>query len=391
MLHICRVSLYVLRAALLLGSLLLSLSCTQNYNVHIVSLGLVAPLSGDAHLVGADWVFAARRAIDEWNAAGEAVPFRVRLVIYDQAEGPVLARRLAVDPSIMGVAGFWQDGPAGDARKTLADAALPLISLAPPLTREAGAEGPASLHLLPPQGDIYRGIGAFLRENLKNESAVLVIGPTVQDLARARGFQEQMSKAGITDMRVQAAGPYASDYSSVLSRSGGASSETILFSGAAASAQDFLQQLASSELSPDANVVLLPDAHPLPSADATPRGGAYWMTGAGGQPTDKGKALIDAFQEEKGRQPYPSAMTAYDGVELLLQGLATAWGARQRLDRAGVAEFLRRTTVYHGLAQQYEFDGRGMVINPSVYAYRLKKGMFPGELAAKVSVPPAAR
>lgn len=78
------------------------LSCTApQYTLRTAKIGLVAPLSGGG---GHGWVAQARDAVREWNQtvlAGR--PFRIELIVYDEDEGPVVARRLLVDPEVRGV------------------------------------------------------------------------------------------------------------------------------------------------------------------------------------------------------------------------------------------------------------------------------------------------
>ena len=73
------------------------------YTLRTVKVGLVAPLSGPAHVDGQQWVLKARDAVWRWNTtvlAGR--PYRIELVIYDAVEGTAVARRLSVDPEVIG-------------------------------------------------------------------------------------------------------------------------------------------------------------------------------------------------------------------------------------------------------------------------------------------------
>ena len=50
------------------------------------------------------WIEETRAVVREWNQTELAVkPFRIELIIYDEGEGPAVARRILVDPEVRGV------------------------------------------------------------------------------------------------------------------------------------------------------------------------------------------------------------------------------------------------------------------------------------------------
>ncbi len=85
---------------------LVLLACTApEYTLRTVKIGLVAPLSGPKQGEGARWAQAARNTVRGWNQTALAGrPYRVELIIYDEAEGPVVARRLLLDAAVLAVA-----------------------------------------------------------------------------------------------------------------------------------------------------------------------------------------------------------------------------------------------------------------------------------------------
>ncbi len=86
--------------------LLVALACSPlQYNLRTIKIGLVAPITGPRHAEGEAWVPEVRAMVSEWNRGATGL-YRVELVIYDESEGPVVARRLAVDPEVLGVAGY---------------------------------------------------------------------------------------------------------------------------------------------------------------------------------------------------------------------------------------------------------------------------------------------
>ena len=117
---------------------------------------------------------------------------------------------------------------------------------------------------------------------------------------------------------------------------------------------------------------------------------AYWVSGVSGAgAADEAKAFIASVKAETGRMPHPATLAAYDGVKLFLNGLEKMGAAQQTPSRAGARRQLSQTTVYQGLAQRYEFDGRGRVLNPSVYVLSLHGSALDDHVEAKVAVPAA--
>ncbi len=349
----------------------------------------MAPLTGEAQILGQDWVRAAKGLIAAWNDASTQHPFKVRLVVYDQSEGAAVAGRLAADPTVVGVVGYWQDGLTDEARVALRDAGLPVISLAFPQDQQTDSPS-AILHFMPTQTEFHRGVGTFVRGNLKTDAITLVIGPTVQDLARAREFQEQVSKVGVSNVRVRAVAPYVSDYRHLLGRFNDTALGTVVFVGATGSSSEFLSQIKSSEFGQTLRVLFLSNPVPVTDNGAAPvaRIEAYWVSGVSGSgTTDEAKAFIASVKTETGRAPHPSTLAAYDGVQLFLNGFEKTIAAQKAPSRAGAQRFLSQTTVYQGLAQRYEFDGRGRLLNPSVYLRRLPGDAFADQVEVKVAVP----
>lgn len=374
----------------LLAALLSSSGCASAANnVQTVTLGLVAPLTGEAQILGQDWVRAAKGLIAAWNDASNQNTLRVRLVVYDQSEGAAVAGRLAADPTVVGAVGYWQDGLTDEVRVAFRDAGLSVVSLAFPPDQQTDSPS-AMLHFMPTQSEIHRGAGTFVRGNLKTDAVTLVIGPTVQDLARAREFQEQVARVGVSDVRVQAAPPYVSDYRNLLGRLNDTAPGTVVFVGAAGSSSEFLSQLKSSEFGQMLRVIFL--SNPMPVADKgaalVPHIEAYWVSGfSGSEAIDEAEAFVASVREETGRAPHPSTLAAYDGVKLFLNGLEKMMATQKAPSRVGAQRFLSQTTAYQGLAQRYDFDGRGRLLNPSVYLRRLPGDMFTDQVEVKVAVP----
>jgi branched-chain amino acid transport system substrate-binding protein len=119
-----------------------------------VKIGLVAPFEGRYRYVGYDVIYAVRLALYEANEQGGVAGYGVELVAYDDGADPVMAvgqaRKLGVDPDVVGAIGHFREETTAAAVGTYAEAGIPLIApavLSPDLTRDEGVVyrlGPAA-------------------------------------------------------------------------------------------------------------------------------------------------------------------------------------------------------------------------------------------------------
>lgn len=379
----------------LLGVLLLGCQGSDS-RLRIVKIGLVAPLSGEGFSEGYRWLYAAKEAIATWNATAVAKPFRVELVTYDEAEGPLVARRLAVDADVLAVLGYQNGGSMAESLEAYREGDLGLLTVGAADDDTQPAQTPPYVfRLAPSQESLARATGLFVKQQLHKPSAALVAGPTLQALSSSEVFRVGASAVGLHIIRAEAVLPYSTDYLSVIKRLQEAAANVVLYSGSPADAQDFLSQLTASRAWAALPPVILTPSAAGPEALRGVQAGlgeVYWASSAADpRNSDAGRAFWEAYQDHWKEPPSPGSTVAYDGTRLLLQAIETVMNSPQAGRRQAVLEYLQGLSVYRGLAQQYQFDGRGQLLNPSAYFFRLDGGGFPGTFVAKVSAPASAR
>jgi branched-chain amino acid transport system substrate-binding protein len=96
-----------------------------------VKIGLVAPFEGRYRYVGYDVIYAVRLALREVNQDGGVAGYGVELVAYDDGGNPALAadqaRKLDVDPDVVGALGHFREPATAAALDAYAQAGLPLV------------------------------------------------------------------------------------------------------------------------------------------------------------------------------------------------------------------------------------------------------------------------
>lgn len=98
----------------------------------IVKIALVAPFEGRYRNVGYEVIYAVRLAVREANNSGGAAGYSIELVALDDsgdAEAAVeQARKIAIDPQVMGVIGHWLGANTTAAAPEYEVAGLPLLA-----------------------------------------------------------------------------------------------------------------------------------------------------------------------------------------------------------------------------------------------------------------------
>lgn len=97
-----------------------------------MKIGLVAPFEGRYRYVGYDVIYAVKLALHEANERGGVRGHGVELMAYDDGADPAAAveqaRKLGVDPDVVGAIGHFREDTTAAAAATYAEAGIPLIA-----------------------------------------------------------------------------------------------------------------------------------------------------------------------------------------------------------------------------------------------------------------------
>ncbi len=188
-----RLTLRVLFGLLLIGAL--SAGCRPVVRGPSLSIGLAAPFEGAQRDLGYEVLAAVKLAIAEQNAAGGQRGRPIALIaLNDEAEpagAMTAARKLAQDPSVIGVIGHWSAQTTAAALPIYRAAGLPLVvpSAGPPL-----AGHPRVDPMAPTSPEVAAALIAFLRQRPQTQRLALHIEPA--DLAAP--FETALRAAGYT-------------------------------------------------------------------------------------------------------------------------------------------------------------------------------------------------
>ena len=322
----------------------------------MLKVGLVTPLSGPYNAEGTRWLLAAKLAVEQWNATHEYSPYRIELVTHDETEGPDVARRLALDPEVLGVIGYTGGELSVQTTSTYWAAALPLLTVGPVAYDSPKSGPPRLLRLAADYSAQAEGISTFLELQLQASSAALVMGsdPMHQrwllDLERALATRS-VRTAVIAPLPADTA-DYRSVAQQVLSEEVGA----VVVAASPAEVLDFQRAYSLWESPPP--LIFIDTSKPAVTTEAL--SGVeqlYWTTSAGA-------AFEEPSQQHLGETLSPQAALVYDGVLLLLQAYLRVFEQDVEPTRDAVWMELREAETYYGILRSYQFDESGGLIEP---------------------------
>lgn len=317
--------------------------CTWPQGQPTVKIGLIAPLAGQAADEGYRWVFAAKQALREWNAAGH--PVYAELVAHDESDGPAAARRLAADPAVVAVVGHWRPEVAAQSASVYQQAGLTVLSLV-----YGGCDsrpGSAMLCVAPGRDALADATATFARGRAAQAAVALVAGPDLADLALAEALRAGAMRAGLRVVRTEAALPYAIEFSDMAPRLAAENPDVVVFSGSLAAALSFARDVPAMRAA---------------RVYALHRGGAptqrlapdFGLAPFGQPATAAFAAFRGAYQQAWGEAPSPEAAAVYDATRLVLRAVAAG-----RQGRQGVGDALRGGEPFTGVLGVYRpGDGR---------------------------------
>ncbi len=371
---------YAVLAALLLFVLA---GCVPASAPRTLKVGLVAPFSGRDAALGYNMLVGAKLALKDWNDRGGAGGSYIELVAQDDRNDPELgamqARKMALDPQVVGVAGHPSRESALAAAPIYRDAGLPAMLAGPALEAEQ-AGGPPVLLMGPTQRDVAERAVRFAVAQGARRLAVIV---RVEDPGAARGVPPaDASLAGMVATGARDAGlevpaggviaviPGLEDVLAFKLRD--LRVDMVFYDGSYVEGAAVLSAMRSRGLSAiflGGPGVGYPDF--LKLAGQAAEGAYYFSTGPSPAGLDTARPFVDAFRAAAGTDPWPQSLMAYQAMNGMLDTLHRGGSSGQPPSRAALRQSLA--------AGQFEdlTGGRGHI-------YRVERLSWPG---SEVSVP----
>ncbi|MEU3704326.1 bifunctional serine/threonine-protein kinase/ABC transporter substrate-binding protein [Streptomyces anulatus] len=336
-------------------------------------IGLQADLSGPSAALGAGQDRAARLAVAEHNARGDA-PFTLRLTTIDdggdEQRARAAVRRFAEDPLLVAALGATGTDAAREALVAYDEAALPLLSVVDGDIRHLNriflcARPRNDMQMLP----VAQFLGAYEIDRI-----ALVDDGTEYGRQTTRFLDTGLRGNGRTVL-AETVREGARDLDAEAVRIAAKRPGAVVYGGGWRDAGRFAKSLARAGfLGPKIATQAVHDPRFLAEAGEDAAGWLVVSTAADPASVPSVHPFAAAYRKRFDGAPPLFAAEAYDAVGLIA---ACAEGlGRERISRQDLLPALR-TTSYKGVSKSYAFEAaNGMYTGTGVFVYRVERGRF---------------
>jgi branched-chain amino acid transport system substrate-binding protein len=333
----------------------------------VVKIGLVAPFEGLHRHLGYEVLYAVKLAVRERNAVGGVSSYMVELVALDDgndpAQAPLQARKMIVDPDVMGVIGHFSDEAALAALDEYHRVGLALITQVAADT-VTGRCYPEFFRLYARNELLGMEAARHVVKELGMRRLAVLRGR--DDLAEA--FLKAAELLGATVVLDTDASEQ--DWLAALKA---ASPELIFFSGGAVEGAELITQVREAGIEAIFMGGSGLDGSYLAQIGGEAVRGTLYITAAPRiEELVNSGDFVTGYQALAGRLPGPQAIMAYDATRVLLEALARAIECQGRPTRSAVVTELGALQNYLGLTGPITFDDKGDLVAPKMYVYRIE-------------------
>lgn len=336
-------------------------------------IGLQADLSGASAALGTGQDRAARLAVAEHNARGDA-PFTLRLTTIDdggdEERARAAVRRFAEDPLLVAALGATGTDAAREALVAYDEAALPLLSVVDGDIRHLNriflcARPRNDMQMLP----VAQFLGAYEIDRI-----ALVDDGTEYGRQTTRFLDTGLRGNGRTVL-AETVREGARDLDAEAVRIAAKRPGAVVYGGGWRDAGRFAKSLTRAGfLGPKIATQAVHDPRFLAEAGEDAAGWLVVSTAADPASVPSVHPFAAAYRKRFDGAPPLFAAEAYDAVGLIA---ACARGlGRERISRQDLLPALR-TTSYRGVSKSYAFEpANGMYTGTGVFVYRVERGRF---------------
>jgi branched-chain amino acid transport system substrate-binding protein len=355
-----------------------------------LTVGVVAPLSGNLSALGLGIKQSAELAVDEANKKCTVKGYKLTVSAQDDeanpAKGAQAATKLSTDPNVVGVVGTLNSSVAQTVQPILRDKKIPQVSPAntnPTLTR-----GNDFLTAPKRQFDNYFRVcttddlqgpyaGNYLVEKAgKKKIAIITDGKTYGE-GLAAELSKQVAKKGGTIVGSEKVGEKDTDFSGVISKIKALAPEAVYYGGEYPVAGPLSKQMASAGL----NVPLMGGDGIFDGKFIELGGKEGDLATSVGAPTESlatAKAFVDAYKAKFGKEDYAAyGAFSYDAANAIIGALAktvdgAAWDESKR------DSMLTNVGSYSGSGAtgEVKFDQYGDSTNKVLTVYQVTSGKW---------------
>lgn len=344
----------------------------------VVTIGLVAPLTGDQAYIGQGVLKGAQMAVEDANARGPVFGnTRIKLVGLDDQHNPteavLAANKLAADPAVVGVVGHFNSSCSKAASAIYHEARLAQVS--PGSTNpDISRQGYDTFFRVCPTDDVQApAASGFVRDRLGLERVVVLDDQTTYGKGLADQFEARFRAAGGTVLQRAGLRQGEKDFTPLLARVKAAKPQLVFFGGVYPELALLLKQSRKIGLDvPWMGGDGIFDVSLIDLAGAGNAEGTYsTMLGVDPRQLPSARDFVARYEARHGQLGSFSAY-AYDAAGVLIEAVRRA-GAR---DRERVLAEVKATRDYPGILGTLNFDSKGDAVGKSVGIFQVRGDRF---------------
>ena len=355
-----------------------------------LTIGVVAPLSGNLSALGIGIKQSAELAVDEANQKCTVKGYKLTVSAQDDeanpAKGAQAATKLSTDPNVVGVVGTLNSSVAQTVQPILRDKKIPQVSPAntnPTLTR-----GNDFLTAPKRQFDNYFRVcttddlqgpyaGNYLVEKAGKKNIAIITDGKTYGAGLAAELSKQVVKKGGKIVGQETVGEKDTDFSGVIAKVKALSPDAVYYGGEYPAAGPLSKQMASAGL----NVPVMGGDGIFDPKFIELGGKEGDLATSVGAPTESlatAKAFVDAYKKKFGKEDYAAyGAFSYDAANALIGALAktidgSAWDESKR------DSMLTNVGSYSGSGAtgEVKFDQYGDSTNKVLTVYSVTSGKW---------------
>jgi branched-chain amino acid transport system substrate-binding protein len=379
--------------ALLGSSAVVGVANSARAEAKFVIVGINLPLTGAGAEDATTILRGALLAIEEANAAGGIGGYEIRTLIlddgtatagqYDPAQAATNARKMIVEPSVVGAIGPMASGSGKAMAPLLSQGNLAIVtpsSTNPDITDPKFAAqyrpGGKAIYFRTVTTDAYQGpnMANFFAAKLKVKSVFVLDDSGAFGVGVADSFQKQAEAKGIKIAGRDRLDPKAADYTAILTKIKSLSVESIYYGGVSQAGVKLAKQ--AYDIIPS---VIKGGPDGVTSSDFL--GGAGFPAVEGWYTTiaaphlvedNKASQFIQAFKARFNDSPDDYTITAYDASLVIIDSVKRVAASGKPVTRENVRDAIQTAKV-PTIQGVVSFDANGDLADRTVSVFQIKK------------------
>ena len=352
-----------------------------------ITIASVSPLSGPAAAQGESIRYCAELAVKDKAADLEKAGYKVSFLAMDDQDKPEqgtqLAEQLITKKEVVGVVGTLSSGVVIPVSQKLASDGLVIVSPANTATQVTD-RGLPNMNRIVARDDAQGPAAArFIKEKLNASSVFIIHDKTPFGQGLADEVKKAATAMGIKIDAFEGINRGEKDYSAVLSKVKATGSAAIYFGGVYAEGSQILKQMKEKGITAQFVSGDGIDSGELVRLAGDAANGVYYTSVVADiSKSPEGQAFAKRYTELAKKDLDSYSAYAYDSALLIIDALTEYGKANpgKAPGRKELAELVRKTVGFKGIAGTHSFDAKGDDKEAKVFIYQFQNGKYPGVL-----------